>query len=335
MVVKNLWLAVIIGFIGNVFAKKFEDMTVEEFLTQLNPETVTIAAFTDDSCYKNMLEVDVDENYKLDKDEYVEFVKLMGPENFLSGVSDFPDLPLPLQSTFYPLSCLCPDSAKTNCCDNTIEIFGADEANPDQATKNDLYLICSLTRLAINRYLSSLDPTMSPTEAPQATPKPTPIPTPSPTPLPTAPPTPSPTSFPTPLPTPKPFAEPTPSPTPLPTPGPTPSPTPFPTPGPTPSPTPFPTPGPTPSPVVTPTQAPSESPDDNTYTVYLQYRVGVRGGTYEEEYNAELIAAMNSLAPVILSDILGDRRLGQLRRRRRLKSILLPTAIPIFLQDGK
>ena len=315
MAVKHLWLAVIVGFIGNVVAKKFEDMTVEEFLTQLNPEIATIAAFADDSCYENMLEVDVDENYKLDKDEYVEFVKLMGPENFLSGVDDFPDLPLPFQSTFYPLSCLCPDSAKNNCCDNMIEIFGADEANPDHATKNDLYLICSLTRLAINRYLSSLDPTMSPTEAPQATPKPTPIPTPSPTPLPTpkptAPPTPSPTPFPTPLPTPKPFAEPTPSPTP------------------------FPTPGPTPTPVVTPTRAPSESPDDNTYTVYLQYRVGVRGGTYEEEYNAELIAAMNSLAPVILSDILGDRRLGQLRRRRRLESILLPTAIPIFLQDGK
>ena len=68
------------------------------------------------------------------------------------------------------------------------------------------------------------------------------------------------------------------------------------------------------------------------YTVALEYSVAVRGGPYlADEYNQQLVDAMNALAPEVLLSILGDRRLvgASLRRhsRRRLESVMIPTSV--------
>ena len=68
--------------------------------------------------------------------------------------------------------------------------------------------------------------------------------------------------------------------------------------------------------------------DDDSYTIDLEYKVAVRGGPYlADEYNTQLVDAMDALAPEVLLSILGDRRLGTLRRRRRLESVMLPTSV--------
>jgi hypothetical protein len=284
---------------------------VELFWENLDAETLIVRGFTDpETCYERLLKADVNQDYQLSQEEFITYVQLSGPDDFISDIDEFKDLPLAFQSTFVALSCMCPDSSKTTCCDDQVGISGAD-GDPDRSEHNDLFLICSLTRIAVDRVLTSITPSAAPTEAgdptaspTQATLAPAPSPTLAPAPLPTGDPSPLPTGAPSPLPTLEPTV--TPSPSPLEGLDPTASPSPTETPQPTANPEPVP-------------------------AVTIDYRVGVDGGVYGEEYNDELIGAMDALASEILA--LGGRRL-YLRTSRRLQSVVLPTLIDNFLQDG-
>jgi hypothetical protein len=271
-----------------------------------------------------LLQADVNQDYQLSHEDFITYVKLSGPDDFISDIDEFTDLPLAFQSTFVALSCMCPDSSKTTCCDDQVGISGAD-GNPDRSEANDLFLICSLTRIAVDRVLTSITPSAAPTEAgdPTASPtKATLAPTLAPSPSPTLAPSPPPTLAPSPLPTGDPTGDPSPPPTQAPSPLPTLEPTVAPSPSEGLDPTVSPSPTETPRPTSNPEPIPA---------VTIDYRVGVDGGDFGEEYNDELIGAMDALAPEILA--VGGRRL-YIRTSRRLQSVVLPTLIDEFLQDG-
>jgi hypothetical protein len=229
---------------------------VDRFWEQLDRNSLMLRSFTDtDACYDNLVVADKDEDMRLTRDEYATFTKLTGPEGFLANVDDWEDLPLPFQSTFLALSCLCPDSPKTDCCNDEININGVG-GGPTKTEENDLFLICALTRVAVASIVDTV-PSAPPTKEPP------PVDT-----VPSAPPTKEP------------------------------------------------------------------PPVGPTNSVSIEYRVGVTGGVYGEEYNNELIGAMDALVPEVLTETLEGRRRMSSNLRRRLQSVALPTSIDSYLSDG-
>jgi hypothetical protein len=134
-------------------------------------------------CYFNLAISDTDRDGRIDSEEYVKFVKLEGPSEFLVGITSFIDLPLPLQSNFYTLACLCTESSSdggNECClgsnahlDTTGAVPG-DTATEEQAAY--LEFVCRFTASAINVVLEE-EKTPTPTTAPVPNQTPTILPT--------------------------------------------------------------------------------------------------------------------------------------------------------------
>ncbi len=308
-----------------------------------------IVGFADpEVCYPALATADANDNGLVDADEYVTFVQGIGPAGFLEDITSFEDLPLQLQSNFNVIVCLCQsDPADDSCCVGEgvgIMVDGARASDtPTAEQESYLFIVCSLTASAVQRVLQTVAPTASPSdspslplsEAPSAAPTISPTisvtdsPSAAPTEVPTVSPTVPPTGTPTALPTTTPTAAPTASPTTTPTvaPGvPTAQPTVAPptvAPGePTAQPTTSPPPTQAPTTAV-PTQVPIEA------TIVTVYRIRIRNRASRTIYEAQLIDAMDSLAPEVLASISSRRRL------RRLQSVEFPTVIDNFSPIGE
>ena len=92
---------------------------------------------------------------------------------------------------------------------------------------------------------------------------------------------------------------------------------------------------PSPAPIDDESLPPTRTPvDDSTIQeeVVVTYRIGIKdNGVVFEDYDEELISAMDSLAPTVLLDV----RRRQLRVGRRLQSVFLPTSIKDHTVIGK
>eukprot|EP00934_Nitzschia_sp_Nitz4_P003763 Nitzschia sp. Nitz4//scaffold95_size97785//55561//58838//NITZ4_004671-RA/size97785-augustus-gene-0.108-mRNA-1//-1//CDS//3329560484//3753//frame0 len=305
-------------------------------------DLASVVGFVDPAtCYPALETADANRDHIVTSEEYVTYVKLMGPDGYLDGIETFAELPLILQVNFNVLACLCQSSTgDDSCCvgpNAGIAIDGAYEdetATPEEASH--LFIVCSLTTTAINRVLASAPPTTAPTRSPTESPTaaPTASPTLSPTASPTSPPTASPTKAPTSSPTASPTVGPTATPTKAPTPSPTVEPTSAPTkspvslsptgPGETRAPTTAPSHSPTFSPTAPVTTPPTETPGPVTISVATQYEIGVQNDASQTDYAPQLIDAMGSMAPQVLAEMMGRR---SLRQGRRLQIVGLPTSI--------
>ncbi|KAL3933235.1 MAG: hypothetical protein SGBAC_010482 [Bacillariaceae sp.] len=298
----------------------------------MSQESILRSNFEDpQTCFDRLLSSDADSSYQLDRQEFIQFARLSGPPGFLQGVEQFEDMPLTLKSTFNALSCLCPGSSKTNCCNDLLNINGAG-GDADEGEENELFLVCSLSRVAID-YVAGTD---APTIAPTVTIQPSPAPTISASGVPTVSPTMSPSKSPTVSPSVKPSASPTTTasdvPTTLPSATPTETASGVPTLEPSPAPSLAPTTPPEPSASAAPSATASEAPTGlPAIEESIEYRVGVKDGVYDSEaFDSLLVRAMDSLAPEVLVATLGERRV--LRRRRRLQSVT-STQVDEYLQD--
>ncbi|CAJ1941329.1 unnamed protein product [Cylindrotheca closterium] len=363
----HLWLAglalLIMVQLPSVTATDFNVYLLLQAMSQ--ESSLLKSAFADSqSCFDNLISADSDSSYQLTRREYVQFMRSSGPPGFLMDVASFEDMPLALQSTFNALSCLCPDSSRTNCCNDLLDINGAG-GDADQAEENELFLVCSLTRVAINYVANTEGPTAAPTflePSPAPTFVPSSAPTRQPSMAPSNSPTVSPSARPSSSPTVVPSARPSSSPTMVPSTSPTISPSVTPSLSPTitasnvPTATPSVLPTetasgvPTTEPSSTPSLAPSMPPEPTASAApsgtasesptglpiietSIEYRVGVQDGVYTPEFDSILVDAMDSLAPEILVATLGERRRVLRQRRRKLQSVALPTRIDEYLQD--
>jgi hypothetical protein len=218
-------------------------------------------------CYDALYLADTNQDYKVDNDEFVTFVQIMGPPGFLPRVDRYQELPLILQSNFIILTCLClqmptfdgGNSIDPQCCsqDPHIDVNGTHPGQvPTYEQEQYLYQVCFLTETSIERLLISEIPSAAPALAPSIvvidTDKPSKTPTERPT---SKNPTRTPTNRPSRSPTRKPTNEPTDTPTDVPSYEPTSSPTNEPTDRPTNEPT-------TEKPSNEPTDKPSYKPTD-------------------------------------------------------------------------
>ena len=256
-------------------------------------------------------------------DEYVTFVQEMAPPGgFFDDAEVFQDLPLRLQTNFILLACLCEGAGEgENCCVGDqahISTSGSAPGEiPTPEEQSYLYRVCFLTDVAITETLSSEAPSVEPSASPTLSPvDPSDAPTMTPTLAPVPGPTESPTEGPTRMPSASPSAPPTMSPTVTP-------PTPDPTPGP-------PTLSPSQEPTVSPSASPTEAPTFEGQTrppteaqgidieVSVSYDIAIVNGNANsiDTPSDELLAAMNDIAPAILS---GRRRI--LRQGRKLSSV--------------
>mmetsp|Transcript_18844 Transcript_18844/g.45534 ORF Transcript_18844/g.45534 Transcript_18844/m.45534 type:complete len:858 (-) Transcript_18844:141-2714(-) len=177
----------------------------EQQQQQYNDEQQHQRQGQENSCFNNLYLSDADGDSRVDAEEYVTFVKLEGPTDFLEDdVNTFQQLPLMLQSNFFTLACFC--TSGPDCCQGDNAHISADGTAPGTTPTPEessyLNLVCSFTSNAVDRVVeASAVPTPVPTSAPTEATSP---PTPDPTPAPTSPPTPGPTGEPTPLSTPLP-----------------------------------------------------------------------------------------------------------------------------------
>jgi hypothetical protein len=177
-------------------------------------------------CYDALYLADLNQDDKVDAEEFVTFAQIMGPSGFLPNSDTYQELPLILQSNFIILACLCLQIPNFNggtgidpqCCavDPHIDISGTQPGEiPNSRQSQYLYQVCFLTETSIDRLLLSATPTPEPSNPPpvvstdKPTGKPTKQPTDKPSPDPTTKPTISPTSTMTTEPTTKPTVEPT------------------------------------------------------------------------------------------------------------------------------
>lgn len=260
----------------------------------------SVIGFADpEVCYPALSNADSDGDRLVSSDEYVSFCQSMGPPDFLSGISDFEDLPILLQANFNSLACLCQtDPDKDSCCLGDNASIKADGAFPNEvpsdAEESYLFIVCSLTTNSVDRILLSDSPTPGPTIEPTSAP--------------INPPTISPTTSPTEDPE---TISPTTSPG---------------------SPTVAPTSAPTGTPTITAT--PTETRVPVEVPVSISYDIGVRPGGEEEMYISDLVVAMDALAPGILADVLTDNPVRRVLRRRRLQSIQFPTSARVAQSIG-
>ena len=296
----------------------------------------SVIGFVDPAvCYPALSNADTDGDDMVSAEEYVSFVQDMGPDNFLSDVSTFDDLPTVLQSNFLALACLCQtDPDDDSCCIGGNAGLKADGSSsgeePSAAEESYLFLVCSLTSNSIDRVLMSVPPTVAPTQEPTValTTAPTSSPTAALTMAPTSSPTVDLTTAPTIALTDTPTISQTAAPTTI---SQTAAPT---TLAPTREPG-VPTVAPTLVPTATPTTAgPTTTPIPVQVPVDVTYEIGVRLGGESEVYLSELVGAMDSLAPAVLSDVLEDLRRRLLRGGRRLQSLTFPTTAGIVKEIG-
>ncbi|KAG7343286.1 hypothetical protein IV203_021231 [Nitzschia inconspicua] len=166
-----------------------------------NDDVILTARFLQNDiafCYDALYLADADKDSRVDSNEFVTFVQIMGPPGFLPDVNTFNELPLIMQSNFIILACLClqlPGSSP-QCCTNSphIDITGTQPGQvPTPQQVQYLYQVCFLTETSIDRVIASQTPTVSPqTDPPQTDP-----PVPPPTTAPVAPPTDAPSASPT------------------------------------------------------------------------------------------------------------------------------------------
>ena len=144
-------------------SKEFDD----EIPRYLQVETVN----NEQECYAALAVSDVDQDRRVDSEEFIYFVKLMGPPGFLFGVDEFEQLPPTLQSTFIILACLCleEENADPQCCVgenahiSNNGTYPGETPTPEQ--EDYLFLTCFLTDASIFRVIASIDPTPSPITA--------------------------------------------------------------------------------------------------------------------------------------------------------------------------
>jgi hypothetical protein len=153
-----------------------------------NYAELIINGFADpEACYDALEEADDDGDRRISPDEYALFVQALGPDNFLNNRQNFAELPLVVQSNFNILACLCQDDPDDDTCclgnNAGLETAGAfKNENPTPQQQSYLFLVCSLTSVAIDRVMESAAPTPSPvTSGPTpTTPGPAPGPAPGP-----------------------------------------------------------------------------------------------------------------------------------------------------------
>jgi len=194
---------------------------------------IIVDGFVDsDQCWALLDEWDVDDDGRVDPDEYVEFARNLVPNVLPDSTDTYDDLPEAYMAAFEATACLCRNSLAggnpddTECCvgDNAhIRIPVAPSQSPNSTEVNYLYTACSLTTGAAEIVANSEAPAA--TETPVAAPvTPTLAPTTRvPTLAPTAPPTLAPTVPPTAAPNDAPTVSPTAAPTDAPTRTPTPT----------------------------------------------------------------------------------------------------------------
>jgi hypothetical protein len=299
----------------------------QRFLASVVQSRQSVIGFVDPAvCYPALSNADTDGDDMVSAEEYVSFVQDMGPDNFLSDVSTFDDLPTVLQSNFLALACLCQtDPDDDSCCiggNAGLKVDGSSSGeDPSAAEESYLFLVCSLTSNSIDRVVMSVPPTVAPTQEPTValTTAPTSSPTAALTMAPTSSPTVDLTTAPTIALTDTPTISQTAAPTTL---------APTREPG-------VPTVAPTLAPTATPTTAgPTTTPIPVQVPVDVTYEIGVRLGGESEVYLSELVGAMDSLAPAVLSDVLEDLRRRLLRGGRRLQSLTFPTTAGIVKEIG-
>ncbi|KAG7372448.1 hypothetical protein IV203_018591 [Nitzschia inconspicua] len=296
-----------------------------------NDDAILTARFLQNDiafCYDALYLADANKDARVDSNEFVTFVQIMGPPGFLPDVDTFNELPLIMQSNFIILACLClqlPGSSP-QCCTNSphIDITGTQPGQvPTPQQVQYLYQVCFLTETSIDRVIASQTPTLSPQTDPPQTDPPTDPPAPPPTTPPVAPPTEAPSASPT-ITTLAPTTSPTVSnvttvPTVVPTNATTASPTPtfVITAAPSASPPPNITLAPsggndtqtqTPSSTITPTRLPTFQPSTrpplvSDQVVPANYEIAVRNGNQEtidpSTYVPSLVAAMDNLAQLV------------------------------------
>jgi hypothetical protein len=138
-------------------------------------------------CYDALYLADQNKDSKVNGNEFVTFVQIMGPPGFLPDADTFNDLPLIMQSNFIILACLCLQlpGANPQCCtqDPHIDNTGTWPGQvPTPQQQQYLYQVCFLTETSIDRVIASQTPTVAPES-------PTDPPVPEPTEAPVAPPT--------------------------------------------------------------------------------------------------------------------------------------------------
>ena len=132
------------------------------------PEVIVDGFVDVEACYDALAMADADNNDEISLNEYVTFLQKYGPKGFISHVTGFSGLPLVLTSNFNILSCLCKrEGLDDNCCIGQDAHLEAAGSKPNQFPNSDqtsyLFLVCSLTSIAIDRVLDSAPPSATPT----------------------------------------------------------------------------------------------------------------------------------------------------------------------------
>ena len=322
-------------------------------MTFLFPYTSLAVEDYDDKlreCIQTLKNSAEDNNGKITKDEYVEF--LQSYDSIIdASIDNYNDLPLLFQATFNALSCYCPEEVV--CCigENAywpIYDFNVDINNEEDEESEYMTSICVVTDSAIKQTKEETSfPTRSPTEESSApttrtpTAFPTALPSKRPTPIPTPLPSKAPVVTPTMKPSVKPITlSPTRSPSVAPIAQESSNPSSSPIKGPTKGPTKFPTPSPilpaypTPKPTITapPTLIPS------SVEIFVSYFISVPSNvtleTWENSIFPELIAAMDILALETATQISRRRRMTK-RNLGEVVQVLTPTDIDEIQKDTK
>ena len=145
-----------------------------------------------DFCYEALSLADANDDFQVDRDEFVTFAQIMGPPGFLTNTDTYQDLPLILQSNFIILTCLCLQMPSFDggteidpqCCNTNphLDVNGTYPGQiPTYQQEQYLYQVCFLTETSIERLLISQTPSAVPTDPPTPSRSPTKSPTPEPT----------------------------------------------------------------------------------------------------------------------------------------------------------
>mmetsp|Transcript_23963 Transcript_23963/g.56591 ORF Transcript_23963/g.56591 Transcript_23963/m.56591 type:complete len:926 (+) Transcript_23963:271-3048(+) len=139
--------------------------------------SLSIGDFVDtEACYSAIEQsvVDRDGDQKMDPEAYIDFIRAYGPDDLLEDDVTFEKLPLLLINNFYVLACQCEEpEAGEECCVGTkagIAINGAfSDQSPTDEEQSNLFLVCSLTTIAIDRIIKSMPPSGVPIGSPSPT----------------------------------------------------------------------------------------------------------------------------------------------------------------------
>ncbi|KAL3915378.1 MAG: hypothetical protein SGILL_005684 [Bacillariaceae sp.] len=100
-----------------------------------------------EDCLEALAEADTTKDSQLDKEEYLTFLKTMGPpgEGFLENVEVLEDLPQSMKANFFALAYRCAGANPDGCPDEPAVSFVGD---------NSQYQVCASTNASISHYLS-------------------------------------------------------------------------------------------------------------------------------------------------------------------------------------